>query len=398
MAAPTELPVNKRTIINTVAQITFCKSPIHLRLQNVAKDNTILSATVYLWIWNGDQDKALGKPNLTLQKDKVSASDDYINLEISAYIEAFLVKPLNGTNTFQPAFAYNELTPAAITGQGVFWQIQTDITSDAGLVTTDYITNFATLGYRWNYEQNDLTGNNGLTPNGSLGFTGTVTKWYNPQIHNYITQTFNLTNSVANATAANMITQTPVAPPTAFKRCSLDPTLIVFLNKLGLWEFFTPHGKFTASSSIDSEISNKAFRDPSRIDNTYIHSKQRGTVDVTQSYLVNTGSLTEDMVATIEELIYSEKVYLIKFKGDVQLEEVLGITVDNTFITVDNTNITVDSETVMEEGLGFFKTHQQIPVVIKDSDFERKSRVNDKNGIDYNILLEETNNKINNIR
>lgn len=398
MATPTDLPVNKRTIINTVEQIYFCNSPIHLRLQNAAKDASILSVSVYLWIWNGDQNKILGKPNLTLEKDKVSASDDYINLQIAAYIKAFLVRPLNGSNTFQPNFAYNELTPAAITGQGVFWQIQTEITSTAGAVEVDYITNFATLGYRWNYEQNDLNGNNGLSPNGSLGFLETVNKWYNPQIHNYITQSFNLTNLVADATAANMITVTPVVPAAPWLRCTRDPSLIVFLNKLGLWEMFTPHGKFTASSEIESEISNKSFRDPSKIDNSYTHSKQRSALDVTQSYLINTGSLTEDMVAIIEELIYSEKVYLIRFKGDIQLEEVLGITVDSTLITVDDTNITVDSDVVDAEALGLFKTHQQIPVVIMDSDFERKSRVNDKNGIDYNILFEETNNKINNIR
>ena len=65
-----------RTNINNANQISFCNSPIHLRLQNTAQDNTILSATVYLWIWNGAQNKILGDPNHTLVKSKVSVSDD----------------------------------------------------------------------------------------------------------------------------------------------------------------------------------------------------------------------------------------------------------------------------------------------------------------------------------
>ncbi len=398
MAVPTELPIGDRTIINTVDQIYFSRSPIHLRLQNAAKDNSILSVAVYLWIWNGDQEAVLGKPNFTLQKDKVSASDDYINFQVADLIRSFLIRPLNAPNTNQPTFAYNELTPPAITGQGVFWQIVVDITSTAGTVRSNDVTNFATLGYRWNYEQNDLTGNNGIDPDGSLGFTGPVTKWYNPQIHNYITQSFNLTNPVATANTENMITVTPVVPPAGFTRCSRDPSLIVFLNKLGLWEMFTPNGKFTASSDIESEVSNKSFRDPSKVDNTYVHSKQRRALTVSQDYIINTGSLTEDMVNTIEQLIYSSKVYLIRFTGDTQLVATTGITVDNTFITVDDITITVDSATVGSEFLGFFKTHQQIPVVISDSDFVRKTRVNDKNEVNYNIALDETNNKINNIR
>jgi hypothetical protein len=398
MSVPIELPTGDRTIINTEDQISFVNSPIHLRLQNAAGNTAIVSVAVYIWIWNGSQNKTLGKPNHVLEKDKVSILDDYIQLEVADLIKSFLQNPSNGANTFQPNFYYNEVEPPVITGQGVFWQIVTDITDSAGTVRNNYLTNFATLGYRWNYEQNSGLGNNGTTPNGSLGFTGTVNKWYNPLIHNYITQAFNLTNAINVATAANMITQTPVVPSAEWSRCARDPSLIVFLNKLGLWEMFTPHGKFTASATMKAETSNRSYRDPSRVDNAYAHSKQRGAVDVSQSYVINTGSLTEDMAATIEELVYSPKVYLIRFKGDIRTTEEIGITVDSTLITVDDTNITVDSATVGAEDIGFFKTHQQIPVTITDSDFLRKSRVNDKNEINYNVMLGETNNKINNIR
>lgn len=397
MSTPTTLPIGDRTAIDSAEKITFCGSPIHLRLQNTAKDATIQSAFVYLWIWNGAQNKTLGAPNRTLFKKKISASDTYINFEVADYIRAFLENPDNAPNTNQPNFAFNLFSEAAITGQGVFWQIVADITSTAGTVRHNYWSNFSTLGYRWSYEQNSL-GNNGISPNGSTGFLGAVKKWYSPKVSQYFTQTFNLTNLVSTATTANMITRTPVTPPSAWTRCALDAALIVYLNKLGLWEIFTPHGKITASSSISSSEQNKSYRDPSRLDTTFQHSKLRTNLDAVQSWTINTGSLTEDMINDVEQILYSPKVYLIKFNGDIQESSTVGITIDSTLITIDNTNITIDSETIAGEFIGNYKSYEQIPVIVKDSDFTRKNRINDKNAIDYNIKFEETNNKILDIR
>lgn len=396
-SGPENLPTEDRTAINSEENITFCLSPINMRFTNTAGDNTIQSVTAWLWVWNGAQNATLGKSNFTFEKTKISAADDYINVPVGAQIRSFLENPSNAPNTFQPTFAFNEVSPPAITGQGVFWQVVADITSTAGTVRKYYNTNFCTLGYRWNYEQNDANGNNGLEPYGAGGFLRPVNKWYSPKIKGYISQNFNLTNTVESATASNMINVIDITPPANYSRISFEPVLIVYLNKLGLWEQFTPNGKFTASGSMDFETTNKSFRDPSRVDNSYSHSKQRLSLDVLQSYIINTGSLTEDMVDIVEEILYSDKVYLIKFKGDFQTETFLGLTVDNTYISVDSTNITVDIDVIGAEDLGFYKTFQQIPVTVKTSDFSRKTRVNDKNEINYNILFEETNNKINKI-
>jgi hypothetical protein len=167
---------------------------------------------------------------------------------------------------------------------------------------------------------------------------------------------------------------------------------------LGLWETFTPHGKKTASVKVNRTISNISHRDPSQVDNTFIHSKQITSIDAEQSYIINTGSLDENMTSIIEELIYSPIVYLINFKGDLELVTTVGITIDNAIVSIDNTNISIDSQSITTEAIGFFKTHQQIPVVITDEDFTRKTRLNDRIAIDYNLKLDETNNKINNIR
>lgn len=343
-------------------------------------------------MWRGSQNAPPETPNVTLSKTKVSQSDTYINLEISDYLKSFLIGDDN-----QPNFAFNELDVPAITGQGVFWQVVAEITSTDATVTTQYQTNFVTLGYRYNYEQNAIR-NNGVTPYGSLGFQQNISKWFNPKVKNYFNQNFDLTKTIEEATTSNIIVYTDYEPTSAQQRCTLDPTIIVYLNKLGLWEQFTPQGKIVVSSKIDSDTSNRGFRDPSQIDNSYIHSKMRTNLDVTQTWMINTGRLDESDVQAVEEIILSPKVYLIRFKGDVYYPDEIGVTVDSTYITVDDTTITVDNKTVAIGDVGYFKTFQQIPVIVTDSDFGRKTRLNDKNAIDYNIKFDETNNKINNIR
>ena len=390
MATPTTLPVLDRTNIANDTDISFCNSPIHIRLQNALQDNTIESAYVYLWIWNGAQNKTLGNPNHTFYKTKVSATDTYLNFEISEQIKSYLISPSNAPNTNQPNFSYNEATNPAITGQGVFWQIVADITS-AGVTTRyNFRTSFATLGYRWANEQTANTFYNVDVPSSD--------KWYNPKIHNYIEQDFDFTKTVATATSGNIINVTDVTPPTAWSRISRDPYLIVYLNKVGLWEMFTPHGKAVRTAKKEISTSNVNYRDPSRIDNSYTHHKLTDNFDVTETITINTGSLTEDMVYQVEQIVYSPKVYLIRFVGDVQTTTLIGVTIDNTFITLDDLNTTIDGLSITESYLSKYKTHEQIPVILTDTDFTFKNRVNDKNQIDYNLKFEITTNKINDIR
>jgi len=380
---PPNLPLDVRTTIDNESKIKFINSPLFIR--EVA---TILtkSVTVNLYIWDGLLNKVINQPTVILTKDKVSQLDSYVSLEISDLIKPFI----------KPKFAYNRAAPAAITNQGVFLQAKITLTNFDGSQTSRFTnTFFCTLGYRWNYEQN-LIGNNGVQNYGASGFIVPVQKWFNPKIHNYFEQTFNFTRTVAEATTANVINYIPLTPTKL--RCTLDPCLLVFIDKRGLWETFTPHGKKTASVKVNRTISNISHRDPSQVDNTFTHSKQITLIDAEQSYVINTGSLDENMTSIIEELIYSPIVYLINFKGDFELVTTVGITIDNAIVSIDNTNISIDSQSITAEAIGFFKTHQQIPVVITDEDFTRKTRLNDRIAIDYNLKLHETNNKINSVR
>ena len=386
MATPTTLPILDRTNIDSASDISYCNSPIHIRLQ----DTNIEDAFIYLWIWNGAQNKVLGSPNHTLYKSKVSASDNYLNFEIADIVKSFLVAPTNAPNTNQPNFSYNQFENPAITGQGVFWQIIADIKISGVVTRYNYRTSFATLGYRWANEQ---TNNDFYTID-----VPSLERWYNPKIHNYITQNFDLTKTVATATSGNIINVNDVTPPSEWSRISRDPYLIVYLNKSGLFEMFTPHGKVLKNAKIERDEINVSYRDPSMLDNSYVHSKLSQNLDVTETLTINTGSLTEDMVNQVEQIVYSPKVYLIRFIGDVNLTTTVGITIDNTFITIDDLNTTIDGLSVTSELLAKYKTHEQIPVILTDTDFVVKNRVNDKNEINYNLKFEVTTNKINDIR
>jgi len=377
------LPVDARTAIDGESKIKLINSPLFIR-ENATEQTK--SVTVNIYIWDGEQDRTINQPTVILKKDKVSKSDNYISLEISDIVRPFI----------KPRFAYNRAAAPAVTNQGVFLQAQIiNINFDASQTTRYTNTFFCTLGYRWNYEQN-LIEDNGVQNYGASGFVIPVEKWFNPKISNYFNQTFNFTRTVEQGSTKNMVNYIAVTPTKL--RCTLDPCLIVFINKLGLWESFTPHGKKTASVKVNRTVSNISHRDPSQIDNTYKHSKQITAIDAEQSYLINTGALDENMTSIVEELIYSPIVYLINFKGDLETVTTVGITIDNAVLSIDNNDITIDSQTITENALGYFKTHQQIPVVITDEDFTRKTRLNDKIAIDYNLKLAETNNKINNIR
>lgn len=389
-----------KTIIDTADKIQFCNSPIHIRQTAVTVGNLIKSVTHYLWIWNTDQNKTLGEATQILHKELVSQSDDYINVNIADLIKSWLVSPENARNTNQPQFSWNQFSLPAQTGQGVFYQIISEVLElepDTEAIINQTIvspTCFATLGYRWNYEQNEGS-NNGIKPYLSDPFGREIYRYFNQSIDNYFANTFNLGQDVDVCTSANMILQSKITPPANQSFCAKDSYLIVFLNKLGLWDSFTPFGKTIITAKATTTNSSRMFRDPSYIDNSQVHSMLRDTINVLQTYTINSGHIDETATQLINELVFSPKVYLIKFKGDKVTETTTGLTIDNTFVTVDDTSVTVDNQTVSSESIGYFTTYQQIPVILTNpDDLINKTRLNDKINIEYTIKFDETNNKI----
>lgn len=368
-----------RTPIENQTDISFANSPITLRLTNTATDNTIQSAYLYLWVWSGNQNKTLGNPDNVLFAEKVSIEDTYIEFEISEIIKSYIV----GTNIY-----YGQASPSIVRNQGVFWQVIADINSTAGTLRRSFRTSFATLGYRYDFEQD-----------ASIPFSAEMPyapRYYSNYIHDYFQQSFSFDYSVATATTLNIIDYNSITP-TTFLRDAMDPCLILFLNKLGLWETFTPNGKVTFDYKKKMVTNNLSYRDTSTLDARFTHFKKTDNFDVDQSVTINTGSLEAEMVEVVKQIVLSPLVYLIKFEGDLITSAEAGTTIDSTTIKLDNQLITIDSFTIGAGYVGKYKTHRQIPVVLTDTDFTLKTRLNDKNKIDYTLKFDLTTNLINDI-
>jgi len=369
------------TIINSNDQIYLASSPIDIRLYNLAKDTAIQKAVMDLYIWTGNLNAPPTVQNYKFSSSKISASDNYINFEISRQILA----KINNTK-----FVWNSgANEPMVRGEGVFWQILYQIDNEP---VQEGLTNFATAGYRFDYEKvGDIAGSLDKQPYLDL-LPINYERNYNCNIK-YFKREFDLTQTLINCTSENIIKSTAHTPLKTEEQRG-EKYLIVYLNRHGLFDYFTPFGKSSKSIKIDADTSVKLYRNPKAINNSVMHSKRRGINESTQSISINTGYLTEEMVEQVEELIYSPLVYLVNFTGAVYTTPQIGITVDSTIITVDSTLYTVDNTTITSNDLDFYSDYRQIPVTNENNDFEFKTRFNDRNKINYDLKFNITTDRI----
>lgn len=220
---------------------------------------------------------------------------------------------------------------------------------------------------------------------GTTGATGTIST------------TVQGANDSQSGTGANgMILQQAVTPSLRKTQTGVK-CLIAYVNRLGLWDTFTPFGKFTENVETKRDEFSSTFRNPLMVNSQIQHLKQNGNPKGVRKFQVNTGLLDENNNYQVREILQSSKVYLVIFGNDTYLAESTGITVDSTVVTVDNTGITIDSDTVTSGNIGFYSKYTQIPVKNSSTNFLNKTKLNDKSSISYNLEFEETNNFINDI-
>lgn len=375
------------TTITTESQIYLTGSPINLRVQNYNQDATIKTALLELYIWNGNLNNPPTDPTHVLKADKVSKNDNYINFQVSEILASYIDKT---------KFAWiSGDTQPSLSGEAIFWQTRQVITNENGVTELPFesLTNLATLGYRFDFEQigTPLDGQpyNGLIPiNYERNYTESI---------NYYRRSFDFTNTLGTCTSENIIKSTPFIPTDS--KCQLgDKYLVVYINRLGLWDYFTPYGKAVSSVKVTSDTNPRLYRNPNIINNNVNHSKIRSISETPQTITSNTGSLHEDMTEQVEEVILSPLIYLIEFTGETFTVINLGLTVDNTIVTVDSTLYTADNQTVTEEDLGYFSKFKQMPVICTSENFTKKTRLNDKQKINYDLTFEVTTDRINNLR
>lgn len=374
--------------IDDKSKIFFSQSPIHFNLQNELADASISSATVEVYIWRGFQQADLPpSPLLTFNNiKKISPSDNYIAIELHSEIKAFITS--SNLNKNNPQWAYNTTNVPTTAGEGVYFHVVYKVDDESVKQLGTY---FATTGYRYSFEQKG-----GMYD----GYEDVeIFRKYAKSI-NYDRCTINRTTQVATSQSGSgangMITQQSLNPTARNSQTGVK-CLIAYVNRLGLWDTFTPFGKFVESIDTKRDEYSSSFRNPLQVNSQIQHLKQSGTPLGNRKFQINTGLLDENNNYQVREILQSAKIYLVIFNEDVFETIQTGITVDSTIVTVDNTTITVDNNVVTESNLGFYSNPIQIPVSNSSTNFLKKTRLNDKSSISYTLEFEETNNFINNI-
>lgn len=351
-------------IVDEFSNVILLNSPFYI---NCTSSNIFTHIRVKLWVWEGDLTQPYDdevEPNVLLFKEKVNLSDTFIQFELSDYVK----------DLFEPKFQYSNTGLPTITQSQVFFKAEYDICTTSthlvdGVLTTTIVvsevistpTYMGTEGWLWDYESVNNSLNSG---NGSFGFFNAINpiRYYDPRIR-YTNYNYDLTQSISTYLSI----RTPYPPPTNLQVCPKEPWLIVYINKEGQFDYFTPTGKSIINEEIKREKYTKTINNPLTFVNSRDHRIKQYNSEVKTEITLNTGILPEGSGQIIEEIIYSPVVYLIEFKKTL-----------NKF--------------------GYYNNWITHPVIVTQSDFTKKTRLNDKGKISYNIKFETTTNKISNIR
>lgn len=384
--------------ITDISQVAFCNSPVVVRIDLMndfpAYVPPEINTRIRLQLVTFDINDSLTEVNVNtyvLDKARVSSDDKYVAFEIQDYLKNDLIRKDNLNNVDFPVLLYHNTSLPYVQGMCLFYRYSyyayDETTSVPAINVTDKV---ATLGYRWRNEQNPFYGS---FVGGANGFNIATTpiKKYAEYIPYYATQSFSFGN---NRTSNNFVITNQVIPSSVV--CVKEPILFIYLDRQGLFQYITTTGKVTINDEIKRQESQKAFRDSSMINTESTHFKNTSIEEVFQTYTVNTGVMDESMNDVLEELLYSPKIYLVRFYGQRWTVEQQGITVDNDIITVDNETITVDSDTITLADVGYYSTYLQVPVTCVDTDFVKKTNINDKRDISYFFKFKETASKVKN--
>lgn len=376
------------TNIDSRDRLFLAQSPIHFNLQNNAGDSTIQSVTVEVYIWRGFQTADLpSTPNIVFNNiKKISPSDNYISIELSEQIQAFITS--SNLNQNNPQWAYNATGKPTTSGEGVYFHIVYKVDSESVKQLGTY---FATMGYRYNFEQKGGRYLDFIDPETPRRYAKSIN--YDRSFINFSTEK----ETSQSGTGLNgMIDQVDINPSNREIQTGVK-CLIGYINRLGVWDTFTPFGKFV--EAIDSKRDDFAlnFRNPLNVNSQIQHLKTVGAVKGNRKFTINTSLIDENNNYQIQELLQSLKLYVVIFEDEVFETLNIGITVDSTLISVDNDSITVDSDTVRIQNIGFYSKFEQIPVKCNTTNFVKKTKLNDKSSISYTFEFESTNNYINDI-
>lgn len=347
-------------IVEESSNIILLNSPFYQPIGYTASATTFTHVRLKLWVWTDSliapyEDER--EPNIILLKRKVNQSDTYVLFELADYVK----------DLFTPTFVYSSSGIPTISNTTVYFKYEYDIIvnpDEEKNVTAIYIgsssTFMGTQGWNWDYESATTTYNENAL---SFGYVSTLpTKSYNPKIR-YASFAYDLDNE---SSANYNITTTSYTPPLNLQKCAKEGWLIAYINKSGLWDYFTLFGKSVITQNIEKEDYTRTTSTPHLFNNSVTHGVKQFNTRVQTSITINTGLISEAEGQYVEEIEYSPVVYLIEFKDT--------------------------------PGAGYYNNFITRPVIVTDTSMVRKTKINDKIKISYNIKMETTTNKIKNIR
>lgn len=359
-------------MITNYNQIDLAGSPLYYRLPKFITGTETKYVKMTLTIWQGAYDRTTITKDYTkdIYLEYIDYRDTDVIYDIAPYIVSFLDRDF---------YFYGDSLGISL-DELCYWKATSNQYGGSPIAiipgtTFNSGTRAATLGYNWRYEKDRK-----FTPvNGANGFDSVISNLYWSQGIKYFKSQVNLNVATSQA----MVTRTEViGGMSTYLMCTEEPYLIVYRNRLGLWSQFTPFGKVLVTSEIDDTSYIRTYRNGIDAYQPYKHQKIRQNVIVNDTFTINTGYLKPEMIDVIEELVYSDCVWLVQFQENAG--DAFKLTVDSTVITVDNTDITID----MTNSNEYYTVYNQIPVVINQKDFTRKNNYNDKGHINYTIKLE----------
>lgn len=335
------------TPMTALNQLIPIGSPFYVQtIQTVTKPTT--QARLHLWVWSGAIDARVNsEPDYVLVKDRISVNDRIIVFELSELIKPHLNPTVSITGQYQneSVWFYYDL-----------FYYNTD-SSVPELIREDSGTlRWATLGYSWNWEfQTAINGS--AMPDGTTNTNFALSDNINglklqPMVNGV--QYWNIKlNNLGATNNTQVIKRELYTPPLEDIECVDDPYAITYLNKCGLFETFISTGKVVVSNDINAETYTRTLRNPQSFRNSVTHLTRTYNQTSKGKYNINLGRISPELVSKVEEILVSPLIYI--------------------------QNIT---------------SGERITVNVENTNFVRKTRLNDKNKITYAITFLETSNKI----
>lgn len=318
--------------------IVLTNSPFYLTYSKAASTFDYVILKLNKTLPNGSNNVVDNPDAMVLTAYKVNQTDDFVNIEISDYIKRYL-NPL-------PDFTFFTSVSPKISNEIIYWTYRFEAYKIGFTDPIDVVNGFncgATLGYGY-YSQ-------GVNPK----LPSAVLIDNQKRFSNAKFRTFNIEIDLNNTISDGGIVRTLTSDYMPVCTGKYKGKQVLFLNRFGVYDsFIFPKAH---SRSLKSRAENYYKNQNSAGFSPISQNKMELNKNASVEWSLNTDLLDDYNVKIIEELIVSDRYLLVDY----------------------------DKESF-------------IPLLLKTSDFEQKTRINDKAKRNYTLIFEEATDYKNNVK